>query len=94
MCDKEFTFYEGERKELTATVRSKTANETVVITKAEYEVKKYYSSDEVLKQGSCEIEGDKITVLLEFLEEGSYQLKVTAYVGREKIIEKVGIKVR
>ncbi len=94
MCDKELIFNEGEIKEVTGTIRSKKANETVVITSAEYEVTKYYDSTEIKKQGSCEIDGNEITVLLEFLEKGSYQLKVTAYVGREKIIEKVGIKVR
>lgn len=94
MCDKEFVFYEGEKRELTATIRSVKGDETVVITSAKYEVTKYYDEDEVVSQGACEIEGNEVIVFLEFLQQGSYQVKITVTVGREEIIKKIGVKVR
>lgn len=91
MCNIEF--YEGERKQITAVIRSKSPNETIVVTKAEYELKRKYS-DSALVSDKCEIDKNELSVLLEAIEKGSYELKITAEVGREIIIEKVNIEVR
>lgn len=92
MCSS-IEFYEGERKEIRAVICSKISNETVVVTSAVYELKRKYGED-VLFEGNCEIKGSELTVLLETDEKGSYELKIRAEIGREKIIEKVSIEVR
>lgn len=92
MCGNEINFFEGERKEITATIRSKSPNETVVITSATFEVLKRYDGS-TIQQGLCEVDGNEAAVLLELNEKGSYELKITASVGREVIMEKAIIKV-
>lgn len=89
MCTDEIRFYEGEKREVTAIVRSRNSDEAVVIAKAEYELKKQFN-DEILQSGNCEINGAEATAFLDFdLPEGNYTLKIKSNVGREVIISKV-----
>ena len=89
----EINFYKGERKEVSATIRPYQSNEVVVIQSATYEVTKMFAKEDVLFNWDCEINDDEITILLEFLDVGQYELEVTAIVGREKLIEKAKINV-
>lgn len=91
MCGNEINFFEGERKEIKATIRSKTPNETVVITSADFELTNRYNGS-IVQQGPCEVDGNEAAILLELNEKGNYELKITASVGREVIIEKAVIK--
>lgn len=93
MLADEIKFYEGEKREITAVIHSKKPKETVVIAKAEYELKKQFG-DEILQSGNCEIEGAEATVFLDFeLPKGNYTLKIKSKVGREVIISKVPIEI-
>ena len=92
MSDRKIHFYEGERKEVTATVRSKTSNEVVVITSSTFEVTRVRDNT-VVQKGTCEISGNEATALLEINQKGVLELKITACVGREVVIEKAEIKV-
>ena len=88
---KTISFNEGEKRELTATINSKNADEVVVIASAEFELKKF--SGEIAQQGACEISGNEATIFLDLAEKGSYELKTTFYVGREVIKKKRIVKV-
>ena len=92
MAANKLTFYEGEKREVTSTVTSRNSKEAVVIASAEYELRKVLNNS-IVQTGSGEIEGNEVTVLLDFIEKGSYELKVTSYVGREKIIAKTLIDI-
>lgn len=92
MCDK-LKFYKGERREVTALVRSGNSKETIVIALAEFEVRKQFS-EEVVQSGTCEINGAEATALLDLsLPSGSYIAKITAYVGREIIIREAQVEI-
>lgn len=89
MCTDEIRFFEGEKREVTAVVRSRNSDESVIIASAEYELKKQFS-DEVLQSGKCEIKANEATAFLDFnLSKGNYQLEIKSNVGREVIISKV-----
>lgn len=87
MAVNKITFHEGEKREVTVVVTSRNLQELVIIADASYELKKT-SDNEIVQRGSCEIEGSEVTIFLELVERGMYELKVTALVGREVIIEK------
>lgn len=89
----ELKFYKGEKREITATVRSKNSKETVVIASAEFEVKKQFS-EEVVQSGVCERNGAEATCCLDLnLPCGNYEVKIKSCVGREVIISKVRVEV-
>lgn len=90
----EIDFYKGERKEVSAVIRPKNSNESVVIISAKYEVTKLFGDNEIVKTGECETNGNKFIVLLEFLDTGKYRLEITVAIGREVIIERADINVR
>lgn len=89
----EIKFYKGERKEVTAIIRPANSNESTVITSAKYEVTKFFGDNAVIKTGECEIDGNNLTVLLEFLDTGKYRLEITVSIGRELVIERAYINV-
>lgn len=87
MAVNKITFHEGEKREITAVITSKNLQDLVIIASADYELKKTGDSA-VVQKGSCEIEGNEVTIFLDLIERGVYELKITASVGREVIIDK------
>lgn len=87
MAVNKITFHEGEKREVNVIVTSKNLQDLVVITDAQYELKKT-SDNTVVQKGSCEIEDNEVTIFLDLIERGVYELKITARVGREVIIDK------
>lgn len=87
-----FHFYEGERKEITATVSPKNENEVVVITSATFELERV-SDKTVIQTDNCEISGNEISMLLEVDTAGIFGLTMTAYVGKEVVKKTALIKV-
>lgn len=85
-------FYAGEEKYIDLVVRPTDPREIVVVTNAAYELTNQYDDKAVLN-GQCEIDGDKISVLLKVIEAGRYELKITFKVGKETRIEKARIEV-
>jgi hypothetical protein len=85
-----FVFYEGEKREITAVITSRTSKELVVIASAEYKLIKTYDNT-VVQEGSCDISGNEVRIYLEFDQKGKYELQVTSSVGREKIIDKIDV---
>ena len=83
------SFYAGEEKYVTATLSSIDPDEIVVITEAGFELTDCKGT--MVSTGVCEIRGQEISVLLPIERPGSYTLKLTVKVGKETIIEKVGI---
>lgn len=93
MCVDELKFYKGEKREVTATVRSSKPKETVVIASAEFEVKKQFS-EEVVQSGACERNGAEATCCLDLnLPCGNYEIKIKSFVGREIIIGKARVEI-
>lgn len=89
----ELKFYKGEKREVTATVRSRNPKETVVIASAEYEVRKQFS-EEVVQSGTCEINGAEATCCLDLnLPCGNYEIEIKSCVGREVIIKKARVEI-
>jgi hypothetical protein len=88
----EIVFYEGEKRELTATVHSEDPDEVVVIASAEFELRAQLTG-EVVQSGVCEVNDCGAVVFLDLAEKGSYELKVTTHVGREDIVDKHLIRV-
>lgn len=90
---KTITFNEGEKRELTATIRSEKENDVVVIASAKFELKKF--SGDVVQSGICEISdsGNEATIFLDLAEKGSYELETEFNVGREVIKKKRIVKV-
>lgn len=85
-------YYAGEEKYVELVVKPINRNEIVVVTKAEYELTKYCDNT-VIEKGQCELDGDRVIVLLGITESGRYELKFTVTVGRETRIEKARIEV-
>lgn len=83
----------GEKQYVSATVRPETANEIAVVNAASYEFS-CYESDAIIDRGECEIEGDSLRVLLDFLKAGFFTLKIIAQVGKETIIGTKTISVK
>lgn len=92
MGTNKMTFIEGEKREVTATITSKNPDERVVIASAHFELLKK-SNNSVIQNGTCEIAGNEVTVLLDLAEKGNYVLKITSNVGREVIKSKVHVEV-
>ena len=87
------TFEEGEKREVLAVITSRNSKEAVVIASADFELKKTLGGA-VIQTGSCEIAGNEVTAFLDLTKKGEYELKITSYVGREKIIKKTTITVK
>lgn len=92
MCDEYIDYLVGEKSEIEGYATPKTAGETVVITRATYEVTKEYS-DEVVYSGVCVVNGDRFRALLTFEEVGNYIFTVTLHIGDEEPKEKAYIRV-
>lgn len=92
MHNGEIIFYEGEKRELTATVHSENPDEVVVIASAEFELRNQLTGD-LVQSGGCNVEGCEALVYLNLETKGVYELKVTSHVGREVIVDKHTIKV-
>lgn len=72
-------FYLGEDKYVDFEIRSKSLH-TIVITSATYELKQ---QNTIVLSGQCEINGDRISILLEPPERGQYILEMTYTVAPE-----------
>lgn len=82
-------FILGEEKYLDFEVRSKSLH-TIVITSAYY---KLMRGANVILSGNCEINGDRISILLEPPERGDYVLELTYTVAPETRKEKIILRV-
>ena len=83
-------FYAGETKYVEATASAKNPNETVVVSSAKYEL---FQNGRAIEEGACQTDGAKIKALLAIEAPGIYELKITACIGAEKLIEKACVKV-
>lgn len=93
MCGSEYIeFYVGEKQYLEGYASPKMTGETVVIVCAPYEIINELSG-EVVKTGSCEIDGNKFKALLSFDMAGDYIFRVTLHIGEEEPVEKAFIRV-
>lgn len=84
-------FYAGEEKFVEARIVPSRKNETAVIICAAYELT---AGGETCERGNCEVNVDKIRILLKTDKAGIYSLKITAKVGQETVIQKVSVAVR
>ena len=84
----------GEKKYVTATVRTENENDVVIINneKTKWELYKSVTADPIAS-GSCLVTGDEVSALIETTEKGNFVLKFTVAIGPEVIIEKCVIKV-
>lgn len=85
-------FYAGEIKEVSAQVRARNPNEVVVITKAKYSLKNI-ASGETVEDGTLDVDGDTVSVILNADEPGTFELKFSVTVGMETFIEKAIVRV-
>ena len=85
-------FYAGEIKEVSAQVRARNPNEVVVITKAKYSLKNI-ANGETVEDGTLDIDGDTISVILSINTPGTFELKFIVKVGAETFIEKATVQV-
>lgn len=85
-------FYVGEIKEVSAQVRARNPNEVVVITKAKYSLKNI-ASGETVEDGTLDVDGDTVSVILNADEPGTFELKFSVTVGMETFIEKAIVRV-
>lgn len=93
MCDEYITYYVGEKDEIEGYVQPKTAGETVVITSARYEITKEYS-DEIVAEGSCNIDGNHFSAMLSFSQPGNYIFAAYLKVGDAEPVETAHITVK
>lgn len=91
----EIKFYEGEKREINAIIRSKNPNEIVVVTSSTFELKKKCDGeDETVQTGTCETAGSEITIFLDCsIGKGTYILTITSVIGRETVIDKIKVKI-
>lgn len=94
MIDKVYslTFYEGEEKFIEATVVPVRECEKAVVLYASYELSKN-GYRVVVERGNCETDGNKIRILLKTDNAGTYNLKITAKIGKETVIQRVAVNV-
>ena len=85
-------FYAGEIKEVSAQVRARNPNEVVVITKAKYSLKNI-ANGETVEDGTLDVDGDTVSVILNADEPGTFELKFAVTVGVETFIEKAVVHV-
>lgn len=85
-------FYAGEIKEVSAQVRARNPNEVVVITKAKYSLKNI-ANGETVEDGTLDVDGDTVSVILNADEPGTFELKFSVTVGVETFIEKAIVRV-
>jgi hypothetical protein len=92
----------GEKKYVTAIVRTENENDTIVINKATWELytapgKIYVPKQETHNttniEKECLINGDEVAALIELNEKGTFILEFTVEIAPERIKEKVIIKV-
>lgn len=84
----------GEKKYVTAIVRTENENDVVIINneKTKWELYKSITSDPIAS-GSCLIAGDEVSALIEATEKGNFILKFSVSIEPELIIEKVALRV-
>ena len=92
MCDDYITFYVGEKNEIEGCVQSNVAGETVVITSARYVITEELS-DNIVDEGTCNVNGARFSAMLSFANAGSYIFAVYLRVGDKEPVEKVHISV-
>ena len=93
MCGSEYIEYNvGEKQYLEGYASPRKAGETVVITSAHYTIEEEHS-EEVVKSGNCEIDGNEFRTLLSFEKVGNYIFRVTLHIGEEEPVEKAYIHV-
>ena len=81
----------GEIKYVTAIIRTRNKNDTIVINEANWEL--YDSPEHMINNGVCLISGDEVSALIETKKKGNYILKFIVKIGPEKIIEKIAVRV-
>lgn len=90
----------GEKKYVTAVIRSREKSEFVVINSASWELyekegtnlQNSYWGDPKFPEG-CIIKDNTVSALIEGTKKGTFVLKFTVTIGPERIVEKVIIKV-
>lgn len=91
MINHSLSFHEGEVKYVKAKVVPQHRSETVVVMSAIYQL--IATGGKVVESGICEVDGNNLSILLNTENAGSYELKITAKVGKETIIQKAYVYV-
>lgn len=86
------SFYKGEVKKIEAVVTPRDPDELVVITKAHYELSRL-SNGETVEDGTLDVDGDTVSVILNADEPGTFELRFSVTVGVETFIEKAIVRV-
>lgn len=81
----------GEKKYVTATIKTRNKNDIIVINKANWEL--YDNPNSLIENGNCLVSGNEVSALIETLNKGNYILKFIVTIGPETIIEKIAIRV-
>ena len=81
----------GEKKYVTAVIRTRNENDTIVINEANWEL--YDSPEHMIDSGICLVSNDEVSALIETNIKGNYILKFIVKIGPEKIIEKIAVRV-
>lgn len=85
-------FFAGEKQYVEVTVKAKKTNEIAVVNSALYELINC-KDEKTVDGGNCEIESNKLKILLDLVESGTYKLIVTARIGVEIIKSNTIVKV-
>ena len=81
----------GEKKYVSATVRTNDENDIVIINEAKWELYETSKSEPIT--GTCSVSGDEVSALIEANKKGTYILKFIITIGPETIIEKTSLRV-
>lgn len=90
----------GEKKYVSAVIRTNNIKDTIIINKATWELytapeKVYQPKDQNINNvdKNCLISGDEVSALIELNEKGNFILEFTVEIGPERIKEKIMIRV-
>lgn len=92
----------GEKKYVTAVIRTRNENDTIIINKATWELYtapgKIYEPKQKTRnttntEKQCLINGNEVAALIELNEKGNFILEFTVEIAPERIKEKIIIKV-
>lgn len=93
-------FEVGEKKYVSAIIRTRNKNDAIVINKATWELytapgKIYQPKDQNINNidKNCLISGDEVSALIELNEKGTFILEFTVEIAPERIKEKIAIRV-
>lgn len=81
----------GEKKYVTAIIRTRNENDIIVINEAKWEL--YDNPNNLIENGNCLVSGDEVSALIETLKKGNYILKFIVTIGPETVIEKIALRV-